>query len=192
MKRIVITGLIAFGVAATLGFLLSFVPDLGQLGVILPAVVGVLIAFMWWSLSGNKKVIKVNASDRSQALGALPPDGQAVVWVYREGFVGKAVGLNVSVDGRDVAQLKSPASTRIVLAPGAYTLGAAMGVGGSLSPNAASAPINPAAGETLVFQLSMKMGALKNTLTLDAKSDVAGALQRLATTPMVQPLAAGA
>jgi len=185
MQRALITGVIAFGVAAVLAFLFSFVPDFGQLGVILPAVIGILVAFMWWSLSGNKKVVKVSDADRSQALGALPPDGQTAVWVYREGFVGKAVGLNVSIDGKDVAQLKSPASARILVPAGAHTLGAAMGVGGALSPNAASATIDAKGGETVVFKLSMKMGAVKNTLILDAQSDVAGTLQRLASTPMV-------
>ncbi len=79
MKRVVITGLIAFGVVAVLAFIFSFVPDFGPLGVIMPAVIGILVAFMWLSLSGNKRVIKVGADERAQALSALPPDGKAAI-----------------------------------------------------------------------------------------------------------------
>lgn len=185
MKRILLFGGTAFAVAFVLAILMSLLPFPSESRLILPVVIGVLVGFMAVSLSGNKKVVKVDAGARAQALSALPPDGQAAVWVYREGFIGKAVGLNVSVDGQDVAQLKSPTCTRILIPAGPHTFAAAMGVGGAFSPNAASVSIDAKAGETRVFKLSMKMGAVKNTLMLDAQSDVAGALQRLASTPMV-------
>lgn len=190
MKRILIFGGTAFLVAFVVAFLMSFLPFPNESKTLLPIVFGVLIAFAVTSMSGNKKVVKVGADERARSLSALPPNGQAVAWVYREGFVGKAVGINVSLDSQDVAQLKSPACTRILLTAGTHTLGASFSGIGGMSPNPASAPVDVKGGETLVFKLTMKMGAVKNTLLLEPQTDVAGTLQRLASTPMVQPLAA--
>lgn len=42
--------------------------------------------------------------------------------MFRNQFVGRAVGINVLIDGREVAQLKSPRFARIVLTPGAHRI----------------------------------------------------------------------
>jgi len=193
MKRALIFGLIAFVVAATVAFLMSFLPFQGQTRFILPIVVGILMAFAWMGISGNRKVVTVSAQERDQSLAAPPPEGSGAVWIYREGFVGKAVGYDVGVDGHVVAQLKSPASTRLVLAAGSHAITAALpGSPGGMSPNPAQVTLNVVAGQTLVYRMSMKMGALKNTLIFEPQADVAGALQKLSGTPMVAPLAATA
>ncbi len=193
MKRALMFGAVAFCVAAVAAIVMSLLPFQGETRLILPIVVGLLTAFALMGVSGNRKVVTVSAQERQSSLTAPPPAGSGVVWIYREGFVGKAVGYDVAVDGQVAAQLKSPASTRLVLTAGSHVVSAALpGPPGAMSPNPAQLTLDVAAGQTQVYRLSMKMGALKNTLLLEPQSDVDGAMKKLSGTPMVAPLTASA
>lgn len=90
------------------------------------------------NLKTNRKVAEASPEQRTQALSFAPAAGSAVLYIFRNQFVGKAVGINVLIDGREVAQLKSPRFTRILLTPGAHR------IAGYTGTNKA-----PAAGEGL-------------------------------------------
>ena len=66
------------------------------------ASVGSMIAV---NLGGNRKALKVTGTEKEVLLATAPPAGKAVLLIYREGFVGMAVGIDVSgrADRRPVA-----------------------------------------------------------------------------------------
>lgn len=109
---------------AILGGLVFYVVLRGLLGGEIMIIVGLiaLVVFgviVFRNMRTNRKVADATPAQRTEALAFAPVDGKAVLYVFRNQFVGRAVGLNVLIDGREVAQLKSPRFTRLVLTPGA-------------------------------------------------------------------------
>ncbi len=136
------------------------------------------------NLSGNRKSVRVDAGARARLLAEPPPADRAVLLVYREGFVGMAVGIDVAIDGRTVAQLKSPACTRVALTPGRHRVSAQMVAAGAAPGDL---DLTARAGETVAVKLKMKMGGIRGRLALEPESDVDGARRRLAGVAMVEP-----
>ena len=94
-------------------------------------IMGAFTAYIMANLAGNRKVATADPAAKAQALAFTPPAGKALIYLYREGFVGKAAGLNVAVDGKVVAQLKSPRfHLRGRLARAAQPVGGIRGPGG--------------------------------------------------------------
>lgn len=113
-----------------IGFIVAFVVSAGLTLVAMaggaspgmtPALVGMIFgaftAYLLANLAGNRKQKAADPAAKSAALALRPEEGQALLIVYREGFVGKAAGLDVEVDGRTVVQLKSPRFAAVPLAP---------------------------------------------------------------------------
>lgn len=108
-----IAGLVVFLLLrATLG------PELMMIVTVVALVVVGVIIFR--NLKTNRKVAEASPEQRTQALSFAPVPGKAALYIFRNQFVGRAVGVNVLIDGREVAQLKSPRFTRILLTPGAH------------------------------------------------------------------------
>ena len=178
--------LIGVGVAVVVTFLASLL-DFGNLA-IMPAMG--FAAFVWFlleSLASNRKVNNVPDADRAKALASVPPPGTGLVYIYREGFIGKAVGVDVAVDNRVVAQLKSPRFTVVAVPPGDHTLAAAMkGLAGAQNKGGAiSFSINQ--GETLVFCLKMKMGLVEGAVAINREPNPHQVLGKLSMITMVAP-----
>lgn len=74
------------------------------------------------NLQTNRKVAEATFDQRDEALRFTPVAGKAALYVFRNQFVGRAVGINVLVNGREAAQLKSPRFTRILLTPGTHRI----------------------------------------------------------------------
>ncbi len=89
------------------------------LSLIALVVVGVTI---FRNLQTNRQVTAATPQQRTEALQFAPVADKAVLYVFRNQFVGRAVGVNVLIDGREVAQIKSPRFIRVVLNPGAHTI----------------------------------------------------------------------
>ncbi len=83
------------------------------------AVVGLVI---FRNLQTNRKVADATLEQRAHALAFAPEPSKAALYIFRNQWVGRAVGVNVLVDGRDVAQIKSPRFTRILLTPGSHRI----------------------------------------------------------------------
>jgi hypothetical protein len=115
-----IVGLLVFGVLRTfLG------PDImGIVTIVVLVVCGVVV---YRNLQTNRKVADAAPEQRAEALAFAPAPGKAALYVFRNQFVGRAVGVNVVIDGREAAQLKSPRFTRILLSPGPHRIAGYIG-----------------------------------------------------------------
>lgn len=118
--------LIVYTLAGLAGLVLYFLLR-GLLGgeiMFIVALIGLVIGgvIVWRNLQTNRKVAEATPAQRTEALAFAPVADKAALYVFRNQFVGRAVGVNVMIDGREVAQLKSPRFTRLVLAPGAHRI----------------------------------------------------------------------
>ncbi len=87
---------------------------------LLAIVIGGVIVYR--NLQTNRKVAEATPEQRIEALAFRPVGEKAVLYVFRNQFVGRAVGVNVLIDGSEVAQIKSPRFTRLLLTPGAHRI----------------------------------------------------------------------
>ena len=103
-------------------FLLRSVVGDGIMSILALVGLGVGMVIVTRNLRTNRKVTDASVDQRTEALRFAPVPGKAALYVFRSQFVGRAVGINVLVDGRETAQLKSPRFTRILLTPGTHRL----------------------------------------------------------------------
>lgn len=164
--------LIGAGVAALLSFGLAFIvsasgakPDWTTY---LPGVFfGAITAYALNNLTGNRRTREADSAALANALTFAPDPMRARLYLVRTGFVGKMAGMNLGVDGREIAQLKSPRFTCIALSPGPHIVRAAFGGGLKGQTNAAELQLNAAASEIIVLHLALAMGAVKNTVRIE-------------------------
>ena len=151
-----------------------------------PIFLGIFTAYIMANLVGTRKTASAGAAERNAALSASPPDGKAALLIFREGFIGKAAGLDVSVDGKAVAQLKAPRFTRILVSPGDHEVQASFAglAGAQNKPGAIGVTV--AAGQTAAVRISLSMGALQNTIRMEGQ-DTATAKGKLARMTMTVP-----
>ncbi|MBX7248077.1 MAG: DUF2846 domain-containing protein [Caulobacteraceae bacterium] len=179
-------------VAFVLGFLMSLVSaaaqePMGFAGWFPPTFFGALTFYLLANLAGNRKAANATSAERDAALALRPPAGQGQILVYREGFVGKAAGLNVSVDGAVRVQLKSPRFVVLPVAPGNHTVTTAFGGLAGAQNNAGEQTVSVAGGETVVLRATLSMGLLKNTVRLERMDDHDAVRRRLRGVTMVKP-----
>lgn len=144
----VIVGWIGYGLLrALLGAEIMF-----AVSAVVLVVVGVII---YRNLKTNRKVTDATPQQRGEALQFAPVAGKAVLYVFRNQFVGRAVGVTVLIDGRDVAQIKSPRFIRVVLTPGAHKIA---GYTGTNKPPGADEgeTINAEAGAVLIVKCEVQ------------------------------------
>ena len=103
-------------------FLLRSVVGDGIMSILALIGLGVGVVIVTRNLRTNRKVTDASVDQRTEALRFAPVPGKAALYVFRSQFVGRAVGINVLVDGRETAQLKSPRFARILLTPGTHRL----------------------------------------------------------------------
>lgn len=162
--------LVAFAVAFGISFLLSLFGGFDTTTALVGAVAGVITFIVMNNLSGNRNVAGADAATRTRALAFETVADKTAVYLVRTGFVGMAAGMNISIDGKPVAQLKSPRFTRVDVAPGAHTVTAAFGGGLAGQTKPVDFALNGAAGEIVVLKLSMGMGAMKNPVQIERLS----------------------
>ncbi len=118
--------LIVYGLAVLAGLVGYFVLRslLGGEAMLIIAVIGLGVGgvIVFRNLQTNRKVADATPEQRGVALQFAPPADKAALYIFRNQFVGRAVGINVLINGREVAQLKSPRFTRILLTPGAHRI----------------------------------------------------------------------
>ena len=130
--------LVVYGLAAIAGLIGYFVLR-SLLGGEIMTIVGfialvVAAVVVFRNLRTNRKVTLATAEQRAEALAFAPTAGKASLVIFRNQFVGRAVGVNVLIDGREVAQLKSPRFTRVLLTPGAHRLAGYTGTNKAPAP----------------------------------------------------------
>ena len=78
--------------------------------------------------------------------------------------MGKAAGLDLSLDDRFVAQLKSPRFTAVSVAPGGHQLSMAFGGLAGKQNKPTLEGFIAAPGEVIAFRATMQMGMTKNRI----------------------------
>lgn len=149
MVRLIVLALIGAVVGIFLLNVLRTYAGEGPVAILWIVIVVAVIVVVVRNLATNRRVPDAAPEVRTHALTFAPEPGKAALYVLRTQFVGKAVGVNVVVDGREVAQIKSPRFTRVLLAPGAHRLSGYTGTSKKPGDDAGVA-LNAGAGE-LVF-----------------------------------------
>jgi hypothetical protein len=174
MNKTVRNALIAAGVAVVVSFVFSVLDamthsaDVGSAGLTLAGVSGALIFVVLQFRGGNRRVSPADAQARAQALTFSCPPDRALVYFIRTGFAGKAVGVDIAVDGKTAAQIRSPRFTYLSLAPGSHALTAQIGDGQSkLSPQSAQFPATLAAGSVTLLHIGIQRGLLTSQLVFE-------------------------
>lgn len=189
MKWVVIGLVVAFAVGLGFGVLGAATgADLGLSPLFIALFLGVFVAYIGGNLAGNRKTPKASADVRAKALTLTTDPDSALLVIYREGFVGKAAGMNVLLDEREIAQLKAPRFTAVSIAPGAHALRLAFGGLAGPQNNDAVAEFTVSPGDVAVFRASLSMGAFKNSIKVDRiEGDLALLRQKLDRMPMTAP-----
>lgn len=164
--------LIAFFVAAIVAFGLSSLmaaagAEAGFEVPLLGSMMGGFTFYILWNLSGNRKIAGASPEQHEQAMSLTPPPGQALVYIVRRGFVAKAAGMTVSLDGVPCAHLKAPQFTCFVAAPGTHQLSAAFGGGAGAQSRAQTEPLVLEAGQAIGVLMTVKMGALQGSIAFE-------------------------
>lgn len=151
--------LILYGLALLAGLVAYFVLRSLLGGEVMFIVALIALVFggvmIYRNLRTNRKVADAMPQQRTEALSFAPVADKAVLFIFRNQFVGRAVGLNVLIDGREVAQLKSPRFTRLLLTPGAHRIAGYTGT--NKKPNdGEGVALNAAAGEVLVLKCEVE------------------------------------
>lgn len=182
--------LLLVGVAAIVGlFLFAGLRTLFGDGLVNLLILGLLIAggvIVWRNLQLNRKVTDATPEQRTAALAFAPDAGKAALYVYRTQFIGKAVGINVDVDGRQAAQVKSPRFTRISLTPGAHKVELYLGTPEKKKPGINTQELNVAAGEVLIFKIEIEPQAI-GTVVKVTRADAAKAKSEIGGAKMIAP-----
>jgi hypothetical protein len=154
----------------------------------LPGVIfGLIVALVMANLVGTKRTKAATAAEKAAVLTLQPPSGQAQLIVFREGFVGMAVGMNLTLDARQVAQLKSSRFTALSTPPGRHTLSVGfMGLAATQN-RPAEQDFVAEPGEVVAFRIALSMGATKNTIKVERIDDPASLAAKLKTMTMVAP-----
>lgn len=189
LRNLAIAAALAVAVGFVFGFLgaLLHSEEVGSSGQWLGATLGILTFFILHLRAGNRPATPADAAARAQALSFTCSPNQALVYFIRTGFAGKAVGVDIDVDGKAVAQIKSPRFTCVAVPPGAHELRAHIGDGGSaLSPSEARLSSTLAAGSITLLHIGIERGMVKSKLVFEPWTlDVAKT--RLGKIGMVSP-----
>jgi hypothetical protein len=171
-----------FITAAIVGGALSFMGssagiDLGLLPALVGGIFGIFAGYIAFNLSGTKGGATVSGDVKTSWLAFNTPAAGAAIYLVRTGFVGKIAGMNITLGGQTVAQLKSPQFTRIEVAPGKHQISTAMSGGAGAQANASTIDLDLGEGEIAILHLTLSMGALKNQVSIAQMSpDTAAAM----------------
>jgi hypothetical protein len=146
-------------------------------------VVGIVVIVR--NLTSNRKVSDAGADVRRQALAFTPDASRATLYVLRTQFLGMAVGINVEVDGKPVAQLKSPRFTRILLTPGTHRVGGYTGPASGRKPGG-ELDLSAAPGEIIVVMCEVEPGMV-GTVSKFKRVELETVRAKLQSTRMVAP-----
>ncbi len=175
----------AVGFLIVMGALRKFVGQ-GPVTLIWLAILIVGIVIVARNLMSNRKVPDAAPEARAQALMFTPDSANAVLYILRTQFIGKAVGVNVEIDGRAVAQLKSPRFTRIALTPGAHKVSGYTGPASGRKPGAGDIEVAASAGDLIVLECAVEPGMI-GTITKFKRVELAAVRAKLQSTRMVAP-----
>jgi len=189
LPAIVVGFLVAFVISGGLALLFSSAgADAGYLPMMVGAFLGVFTAYIMANLAGTKLGKSATAEQKQAALAFRPQfHDQALLIVYREGFVGKAAGMDLSVDDKFVAQLKSPRFTAVSVSPGGHQLSMAFGGLAGKQNKPTLEGFIAAPGDVIAFRATMQMGMMKNRIVVERIETDNALVARLKPMIMIAP-----
>jgi len=156
----------------------------GPVAILWLVIIIAVVVVIGRNLATNRATPDATPEARTAALSFTPDPGKAALYVLRTQFVGKAVGVNVLIDGKAVAQIKSPRFTRILLTPGPHRL---TGYSGTAKPSDAHASeVNATAGAIVVMRCAVEP-QMVSTVVKFTPTTLDEARADLAKTRMVAP-----
>jgi hypothetical protein len=172
------------GFIIVMGLLRYFFGE-GLVGLIWLVLIIVGIVVIVRNFASNRKVTDAGADVRRQALAFTADPSRATLYVLRTQFLGMAVGINVEIDGKPVAQLKSPRFTRVLLTPGAHQIGGYTGPASGRKPGG-ELDLTAAAGEIIVVMCEVEPGMV-GSITKFKRVELDAVRAKLQSTRMVAP-----
>jgi len=148
---------------------------------------GLFSAYIFANLSGNRRIANASDADKAAALGRQPPPGKALIYLYREGYIAKLAGLNISIDGKPVAQLKSPRFTCVVVPAGHHVISAKFGGLAGAQSLIGDCALDIAADGAAAVRIGVRMTLGRNGVDLEQQADAAAARAHMAGLPMTPP-----
>ncbi|HLI67572.1 MAG TPA: hypothetical protein VKU90_14510 [Caulobacteraceae bacterium] len=187
-QALIIGFVVALVVGGGMGWLLSFDPEPHAMTPLMTgAGAGALTAFIIATLAGNRSIANVSQADKRAALERSPPEGKALIFLVRRGYMAKLVGMNFEIDSIPVAQLKSPHFTCVAVPAGPHTITAAFGGFAAGQSKVGGFALTATPGMTAVIEARMLWGLVQGGIGLSQQTDVAAAKARLAGKPMTPP-----
>ena len=139
----------------------------GFIGILVGVAIGAAVMLLLNNLSGNRKTEQADPESRRKALAFEAATDKAALYLVRTGFVGKAAGMDLAIDGKIVVQLKSPRFARIDLAPGGHKITASFSGGLASQTKPSELDLDVAPGEIVVLKLALGFGATKAPISIE-------------------------
>ena len=187
---------IPLAIAVVVGFLLGLFNSaiaarggtpMGSAQVAMTSMCVAAVAFaMLAMLRGNRAQAAADGVMQAQAMQFTAEPGAAAIYVFRDGFYGKLLGLDVSINNRPIGQARGVTFFRIDVLPGRHMIS----VYNPQDRNAADLPIDVTNGEVAFVELKLGMsGKPRHALT---RIDPASAMPRVRRCRMLAPTAPAA
>lgn len=156
-KWIVLT-VIAAVIGAVLGPMLGQSLSGGTAALIFGLILVAVIAFVIWSLSGNKVGKPASATALADARALTPASGTARIYVVRRGFMGGMAGMKVTIEDVATGQIRMNQFVMAEVPPGTYTIETAMARNG-MKPSNSQSTVTLGSGEIAVILVMLQMEA---------------------------------
>ncbi|MCK0128762.1 DUF2846 domain-containing protein [Erythrobacter sp. F6033] len=169
---------ILIAAAIVVGLVLGFqFPMLGLL-LIIPVIAFVAIVFL-----RNKGGADADESLAAEARKFTASEGKAAIYVMRKGFVAGQQGMNVTIDGGQTTQFRTGRFAKAEVEPGEHTITAQMA--SQTKGTAATHTVSLAAGECVLLDVKLSVGALQGSLSYEETRNTAEARGKLAGLKLV-------
>lgn len=171
--------IILLGLAIIAGVVLGMMYPIIGLILFLPAV-----GFVVYILLNNKGASEADPVAAQAARQFTASEGMAAIHVMRDGFMGGQQGMNLTIDDSLTTQFRTGRFARAEVAPGTHRVAGRMAaqIGGGDTVN----EVTLGAGECVLLDAKMEMGALQGKLVFLETRNPAEARAKLAKLKLVE------
>ncbi|GAA4035157.1 hypothetical protein [Parerythrobacter jejuensis] len=170
---------ILIGIAIVIGGIIGIsYPTFGLL-LLIPVIAYIAIVLM-----RNKGGSEAEESVAAEARRFTADDGKGAIYVMRKGFIAGQQGMNVTIDNHLNTQFRTGRFVKADVEPGEHTVAALMG--SQTKGTASDHTVSVGAGECVLLDAQIKMGALQGTVEFHETRDAAEARSKLAGLKLVE------